>query len=114
VAVDRLGAVDEWAAERIALVEAEADRRRQEPREVAGAVLRALRGRGQAITTIVELAGVPEGAGARLSQAGRTARRVRGWTRVSAAPRPLITAQRSEHQPLLRRFGHRGSPRCAV
>jgi len=73
VAVDRLGAVDVWAAERIALVEAEADRRRQEPREVAGAVLQALRGRGQAITTIVELAGVPEGAGARLSQAGRTA-----------------------------------------
>ena len=61
VAVDRLGAVDEWAAERIALVEAEADRRRQEQREVAGAALQALRGRGEAIATIVELAGVPEG-----------------------------------------------------
>jgi hypothetical protein len=52
VAIDRMAAVEDWAAERIAQVQGETDRRRQEQRESAGAAFHAMYARGEAVTTI--------------------------------------------------------------
>ena len=67
VAVGKLGSVDEWAGDRIeqlrariVQIELEADRRRQDQRVIAGSALQAMRDRGEAVSTIAELAGVSE------------------------------------------------------
>jgi hypothetical protein len=61
VELSRLAAVDEWEQNRICDVRAEAERRRHEHREVGATALERMRGRGETLSAIAELAGVGVG-----------------------------------------------------
>lgn len=52
----RLAGVDQWEAERVAQVSAEASRRRDEHRAAAAAAIARIRARGESIATIARLA----------------------------------------------------------
>jgi len=52
----RLAGVDQWEADRVAHVSAEASRRRDEHREVAAAAVARIRARGESIAAIAQLA----------------------------------------------------------
>jgi hypothetical protein len=59
-AQERNHSVDQWLAERIAAVRAQADERRAEHRRAAGAALVAMRRRGETVREIARMAGVGE------------------------------------------------------
>jgi hypothetical protein len=61
VARTRLAGVDEWQAERVAQIGREADRRREEHRGDAAAALARIRGRGESIAALAQLAIISEG-----------------------------------------------------
>lgn len=56
VSRNRIAAVDDWQAGRVAQVAAEAARRRDEHRKAAGAALARIRARGETISAIAQLA----------------------------------------------------------
>lgn len=60
VACSRLAAVDTWEAERTAQINAEADRRRDEQRQVAAAAVARMHGRGEKVENIAALAEATE------------------------------------------------------
>ena len=58
VARTRLGGVDEWRAERVAQIDLEADRRRDEHRSECAAAIERIRARGETVAAIAALANV--------------------------------------------------------
>ncbi len=59
VELGKVGAVDTWEAEQLREVRVEAERRRDERRSEAATALRRMQDRGETLTAISELVGVP-------------------------------------------------------
>jgi ABC-type hemin transport system substrate-binding protein len=57
---ERAEAVDEWLAQRVAALQAQAERRRDEHRTRCGIALRSMRDRGQSLAEIARMAGIGE------------------------------------------------------
>jgi hypothetical protein len=69
---ERADAVDEWLAERVAALQAQAARRRDEHRRQCGIALRSMRDRGESMGDIARMAGVGEKAVRELIRAAGT------------------------------------------